>query len=736
MRTLICKNPIKFRIANSQISPSGFPFRFPSRENLRFRHISRGKYSHIPGRSIDVSPAKASLSAESPSYGGWDDFEPGSWSANSGESAQFRDFLVSIGIDDKRHVFMFLLGLVCALAISRVRVSTIIVFPASVLVFGIGFSFGFVKGGSFNELSSTKRRSKEEILRGYSDKLRNLADFFYGFDVEVNKLKNNIQRAIDSNRITIRDLENYVSLVESMRLSASNARNVVEASVDNVGNSYRENQKPSSKKKEPGEFGLQWLQYLGNFLGKKSVASNPNKVKYDVKSERVDTDLNNQTRGDVSFPLVEDRVSSSPNKRKGVSNQGFAQDSLNNYAINGDRDNRIDIDMENGKIRSEFLGGRAKRFLESEGYNYESNRLQFVNTHGISFDSSHGNESRRWKYDDNLLDSVDFSVRLEHTKTEALFLHEQLLQRSSCRSSHNGKKSENEAYGKRQCYEDDSHLADQLSAHENEVSSSSSKFADDVVFDKYLTEACGLLKEAKEYMKGRHDEERVQIILNRSATLLSQAITMKPMSLLAVGQLGNTYLLHGELKLHVSRELRTLLARNDPIIGEMPRGRVLKGLDDQFFSRDKFVSLLVNACEECEALLVRAGRKYRLALSIDGDDVRSLYNWGLALSFRAQLIADIGPEAAFDADKLFLAAIDKFDAMMTRGNVHAPDALFRWGVTLQQRSRLRPGNSKEKVKLLQQAKRLYEDALHMDSKNLQVRDALSSCISELNYRYF
>ncbi|KAM0062391.1 hypothetical protein Hdeb2414_s0004g00147611 [Helianthus debilis subsp. tardiflorus] len=45
----------------------------------------------------------------------------------------------------------------------------------------------------------------------------------------------------------------------------------------------------------------------------------------------------------------------------------------------------------------------------------------------------------------------------------------------------------------------------------------------------------------------------------------------------------------------------------------------------------------------CEELLVKAGRKYKLALSIDGDGMRALYNWGLALSFRAQLIAYIGP---------------------------------------------------------------------------------------------
>ncbi|XWS18372.1 hypothetical protein CRYUN_Cryun32bG0037800 [Craigia yunnanensis] len=735
MKTLIFKTPIKFKILKSKISPSISPFHFPSPQNIRFRHLSPRKCFQIHG-NLNVSHAKAFLSAESSNYGGWDDYELGDWSGNSGESTQLRNFLVSIGIDDKKLVFMFLLGLVCALAISRVRVSTIIVFPASVLVFGIGFSFGFVKGGSFSELSLNKRRSKEEFLRVYSEKLRNLVDFFDGFDVKVNNLKNSIQRAIDSNRITIGDLENYASLVESMRVSASSARNVVEASMDNMGNSYRENQKPSGRKREAGEVRFELLDFLGSLFGEKSVASKPNKIKDDVNSESVDTDSNNQTRVDVSLPVLEDRVFSSPNNCKGVSNQGFAQDSLNNSALNRDRNKRIDINLENAKIRSDFLGGRSKRFVDSEEYNYESNRLQFVNAHNISFNTSHGNESKRWKSDDNLLDSVDFSVR--HTKTEASFIHEQLLQKSSrsYRSSYNTEKSENEAFGKRQCYEDDSHLANHLSAHENEVSSSSSKFADDVVFDKYLTEASGLLKEAKECMKDRYDEERVEVILNRSATLLSQAIAMKPMSLLAMGQLGNTYLLHGELKLHVSREMRTLLARNDPKIGERPQGRVLNRLVDQFSSRDKILSLLVSACEECEELLVRAGRKYRLALSVDGDDVRSLYNWGLALSFRAQLIADIGPEAAFDADKLFLAAIDKFNAMMTRGNVHAPDALFRWGAILQQRSLLRPSNSKEKVKLLQQAKRLYEDALHMDSKNLQVRDALSSCISELNYRYF
>ncbi|XP_039070661.1 uncharacterized protein LOC120217659 [Hibiscus syriacus] len=401
-------------------------------------------------------------------------------------------------------------------------------------------------------------------------------------------------------------------------------------------------------------------------FGKKSVASKPNKVKDDVKPETVDTNLNNKILGNVLLPAVEDRVFSSRNNEKRVSNQGFAQDSLNKSDLDQERDRGIYFDLETQKIRSDFLGANAKRFVDGDEYNYESKRLQFTNTHDISFNSSNANERKRWKSNDNMLDSMDFSVRLEHMKTETSFIHEQLHHESSrsYRYSHNPEKRENEAYGKRQHYEDDSHQADRVTAAKNEViSSSSSKFVDDVAFDKYLTEASGLLKEAKECMRERRDEGRVEVILNRSDTLLLQAIAMKPMILLAVGQLGNTYLLRGELKLHVSHELRTLLTKNDPITGRRPQGRVVNRLD-QVSSRDEVISLLVSACEECEDLLVRAGRKYRLALSIDGDDVRSLYNWGLALSYRAQLIAYVGPETAYDADKLFLAAIDKFDAMI------------------------------------------------------------------------
>ncbi|XP_031268300.1 uncharacterized protein LOC116126772 isoform X1 [Pistacia vera] len=742
MKTLIFVNSINDYSNPLLNSSPNFPFRFPSLS--REYKIFQTKWLHYP-KTLYFSPIRASSLPELPSYGGWDDLGLVGDSVSSGESTPLRNFLVSIGVNDKKHIFLFLSGLVCALAISRVRVSTIIVFPASVLVFAIGFSVGFVRGGSLSEVSGSKRRSKEENFRVYSEKFKSLLDIFDGLNGNINNLKKDIQRAIDCNKITISDLENYFNAVESMNLSASNARNATEAYIINPGNSNDvlvENQKSSKKKKEIGKVGFDWLQFIEGIFGEKAVNSKPNKVKDKGKQGTPEGVMNDQNQGNNLSPGDEIRFHDSINNNKGISNSSFFRDSLNKYALDQDWDRRKKVDVQDEKVSSGEVNTNANRVFESEDFSYQNNRLLF-NNHRVSLNMGSTNETKAWESGDNLLDSVDFRVSWKHMESEASFVQERILRKSSgaYRSSDDTEKYENVIYRPRLIEEgvnprDDSHLADHLSAHRSVVnSSSSSVFTDDVAFNRYLTEANGLLKQAKECIRSSLDDEHVEMILCKSAKLLSKAIVLKPMSLLAVGQLGNTYLLHGELKLWISRELRSLLSRSNVVSVEKQK-RVLKGLDYQLAGKDRIASLLVDACEECEELLVKAGKKYRLALSIDGNDVKALYNWGLALSFRAQLVADIGPEAAFDADKIFLAAIEKFDAMMSKGNVYASDALFRWAVVLQQRSRLRPRNSKEKVKLLQQAKRLYEDALHMDCDNLQARDALLSCMSELNYSDF
>ncbi|KAH9762186.1 hypothetical protein KPL70_000724 [Citrus sinensis] len=473
----------------------------------------------------------------------------------------------------------------------------------------------------------------------------------------VKYVQSDIQRAIDCCKVTVSDLEKHFNVVGSINVAASNARNAIEACVVNVGNCNNvlpDYQKSGKKRKEIGDVGFDWLQFIGVLSGEKVVNSKPNRVKDNIKHENDQSQVNNSSPGDEQRFLSDD---------EGIGNSQFSRDSLNKFSLNQDRDTGIKLDLLDERMR----------VLESVGTIWKVKIPLYKST-----------------YSENLV----------------------------YRSSYNREKDENQIYSsmlreEKVNPEDDSHLTDHLRARESEISSSSSsKFIDDVMFDRYLTEANDLPKHAKECMKSGWDEERAEMILHKSARLLSQAIAMQHMSLLAVDQLGNTYLVREELKLHFSRKLRRLLLEGDVISVEEQK-RILKGLDYQFMNKDKIASLLVDACEECEELLVKAGRKYRLALSIDGND-----------------------ETAFDADKIFSAAIDNFDAMMLKGNIYAPDALFGWAVALQQRSRLRPRNSKEKVKLLQQARRLYQDALHMNSDNLQVREALSSCMSELNHGDF
>ncbi|KAF0910137.1 hypothetical protein E2562_001356 [Oryza meyeriana var. granulata] len=277
------------------------------------------------------------------------------------------------------------------------------------------------------------------------------------------------------------------------------------------------------------------------------------------------------------------------------------------------------------------------------------------------------------------------------------------------------------------------HIVDNSTSSDRVDDESISMGSDGEDFSHNVTEAAEILRKARECMMARDDEETADALLYKSARLLSTAVALRPSSLVAVGQLGNTYLLHGELKLKVSRELRTLLANSGALLNGRDRVSRSRKLDRRILSRENISSALVDVCEECESLLVEAGRSYRMALSIDSGDVKALYNWGLALIFRAQLLADIGPEAAVDADQVYLAAIDKFDAMLSKSNTYAPEALYRWGIALQQRSYLRSGNNKEKIRLLEQAKSMFEDVLYVEADNKTVREALSSCIEELNY---
>ncbi|CAK8563369.1 unnamed protein product [Lathyrus sativus] len=687
-------------------------------------------------RGIKTLRLRATSESTSSVYGGWDELRS---SEVSGEYESLRNFLVSIGIDDRKNAFVFLTGIVCAMAISRVRVSSVLILPASALVFAAGYTVGFFRNGVFSLVEvgvggSNKRKEKDE-------KLKSLDELFDEIDNGINSLKSDVQNSIKSKKIKIGDLYGYVEATDKIKLSSLNVRNIVKTLIDNeekLNGVVVENHKTVRRKKQVGEAAYQMLQYIGGLFQENLASSSSTKVR-----ENVEKTLD-QTRGNSALPPVEDRPLNLVDDGKVNGKLDSSQDLFTNSVSDMDRNGRrISTNSEKDDFGVRDNRKYADKFHDKEEFSQQNKGLRFTNNRSFSLKMDSSSVTDMWESHESRLDSERFKVRMKRVQSETSFVREQLHNqgRETLRSSLDKRDSGSDRSQYKEDrdsvnYDVDHLLSDDLSESENEFNAPpSTKISDDIMFDKYLGEATDLLKQAKEFVKGVYDGEQAEIMLYRSANLLSKAVDLKPMSLLAVGQLGNTYLLHGELKLKISRELRTLLSGNvQPSSAKY--SRILKELRNKITSKEEAMQLLIEVCEECEELLVNAGRKYRMALSIDSNDVRALYNWGLALSFRGQLVADIGPGSAFEAEKVFLAAIDKFDAMLLKGNVYAPDALFRWGMTLQQRSRLRPGSSKEKLKLLQQAKRLYEDALDMDSNNMQVKDALSLCVSELNYRQF
>ncbi|KAL2495167.1 uncharacterized protein Fot_38924 [Forsythia ovata] len=740
MQTLISNKSIFRLIPESR--PSNFLFS-TTHKNQLFLNFCSQKCNY----TFKTLTLCSATSSGPPSYGGWGDFQLSGDSVHSGESNQLHSFLNSLGIDNKKYVFVYLFGFVCALAISRVKVSSIVVFPACAIVFAVGFSIGLVNGGHMNELKliGNKRKFKDEIVRSSIEKIRNLVDIFNGFDEKILNLKNDIRRSVECNQVTVSDLNGYANAIESINLSFLNAREVFDDCIENifVDNQEKEegsNQKSSRRRKELGENRQNFSHIFGGLFGRKSIDSKSSKMKETGKRELMDVEANGQREENILAGSVKgSNLKSWLNGNIRNANAGFSANPFDNTARTrdstgslSDRTRRMKLVSENEKMNLAGIDYTAETVSDEKEYVYRNKTSRYLNNQQAYLKMDDLDEIETGASRDSLYDSVDFSVSMKHVKTATSFGHERESKsmKENYLYSESLENGETESQGSSFREEKRS-----FANHNNGSPPLSSILADDLEFNRYIGEANLFMKEAKECIRQKIiDDGHAENALYKSAKLLSKAIDMRPMSLLAVGQLGNAYLLHGELKLRISREFRSLLARNDPF-SVQGSGKVLENFDDQLVDKDKLTSALVDVCEECEELLIKAGRKYRLALSIDRNDLRALYNWGLALSFRAQLIADIGPGSARDADKVFLAAIDKFDAMMSKSNVYAPDALFRWGVALQHRSRLRPRNSREKVKLLQQARCLYEDALHMDTGNPQLQEALSSCMSELNYWY-
>lgn len=566
----------------------------------------------------------------------------------AGESNQLSNFMNSIGLNDKKFVFVYLLGFVCALAVSRVRVSSIVVIPACAVVFAVGFSFGFVNNGlSLN--GSEKKVKFGDNIDVAIEKMNNLMGLFGGLDGRILELRNDISNCLKDNRITVDDLERYVVSMEMIGSSALNARNIVHDCIESLvveNQEVQQTEKQHSSKRKKGTDGKKFdlSQFLVSMFQEKSANLKSHKSK-DVDKESTNMKVDDARRVSILAPSVEERRRSSVSDGSVVYGRTRSSREKPDYIQNrikqaNDGTRRTKVIAENGRIYTSDFEFNASRVFESKEYNYEDKSTGFMGHENIYRKKGKYNTAKAYTSGVDSFDlDFDVSQSAGHEPVE-------MESKENFEASVHIDQSKEEIYENRiretVRSEDKSSYTSTRSAQETDfASSTSSKVIDDILFNRYLMEANALLKQARETLKSRGNEGDAENALQETALLLSKAIELKPMSLLAMGQLGNTYLLHGELKLKVSRELRARLWRSNASLFE--EDYYSKGLDGQACSKEELASVLINVCQECEELLVEAGRKYRSALSIDGDDMRALYNWGLALSFRAQLIADIGP---------------------------------------------------------------------------------------------
>eukprot|EP00250_Pteridium_aquilinum_P014308 c21907_g1_i1 orf=442-1833(-) len=233
-----------------------------------------------------------------------------------------------------------------------------------------------------------------------------------------------------------------------------------------------------------------------------------------------------------------------------------------------------------------------------------------------------------------------------------------------------------------------------------------------------------LLKEGEQGLDGRLEVGIAARMLKEAAARFAAASAIHPSSLVAIDAWGTTLLVHGKLKLLLSEKLRDMLL--DARV-QSPRK------DSNAQSRlATLEGLIPNVCEECEKLLVEAGRKFGKGVSMDKRDGHALYNWGLALFFRARLIAADGLEdVAKDADKIYLTAIDKFEATSKISKEYSGAAFLNWSLALRDRCWLRSMASKERIGFLEQAKWASEQALLAYPDSVEAKLAVLACIEDL-----
>lgn len=244
-------------------------------------------------------------------------------------------------------------------------------------------------------------------------------------------------------------------------------------------------------------------------------------------------------------------------------------------------------------------------------------------------------------------------------------------------------------------------------------------------FESLMDVGTILLKEGEQGLDGRLEVGVAARMLKEAGARFAAASAIDPSSLATIDAWGITCLVHGKLKLLLSEKLRDMLLET--------RAQGSQKDSNGQSNLSTVEGVIPKVCEECEKLLVEAGRKFGMAVSMDQRDDLALFNWGLALLYRARLIAaDDLEDAAQDADKIYSAAIDKFKATSKFSKEYAGAAFLSWGLALRDQCWLhRSMATEERIKLLEQARWVSEQALQAYPNSMEAKCTVEACSEEL-----
>eukprot|EP00899_Mesostigma_viride_P029006 jgi/Mesvir1/9290/Mv04470-RA.2 len=250
----------------------------------------------------------------------------------------------------------------------------------------------------------------------------------------------------------------------------------------------------------------------------------------------------------------------------------------------------------------------------------------------------------------------------------------------------------------------------------------------------FLAEGAQQLALARELMQGNAGGAggsssnvptgRIVEMLDNAAVLFSRAADVAPGSVLAFGQWGNCLLASGQVKVGVVQQLRAAQAA-------MRAQAQARGVPVPAGEAAELASTLALVEQEAEEALVLAGRKFRVAMGLDSRDERALYNWGLALCYRAKLM---GRPRAAEAENLYKAAIEKFQAAIAL-NSDLTGALMNWGVALRDCATLNEPGNPRRASFLEMARERFLVLLDRQPDNAAAATACDEIEVELAAEY-